>query len=272
MKLSLSALCGVILGLSIVFMAPVTASDLGQTNKGETTQPTTRDEPPKAVHENEPDKEKIQPQQKSPRATNNVPIYKPPLRGAPAGRVAGGTRGPDPKLPYLCLIVPEHIGLTVSRQPVLFFYQSKASSCPVEFTLIQKQGILPIVEARIAPRGKPGIQPVRLADHGVYLEPNIQYKWFIALVPDAQHRSKDILAAGGIEFIEQQPKIKQALAKAPMSQVPHIYAEAGIWYDAFNALCSLIETSPDDSGLKLKQAALLEQIGLAGIIGHGMTE
>ncbi|MCM2283215.1 MAG: DUF928 domain-containing protein [Desulfobacula sp.] len=266
MKTLLIAICGVIIGLSLALSLSIAAADNGKT-KSETAQTPIKEETQKG----EPQKEE-QPVKASPQTNNTIPVYKPPLRGAPAGRVAGGTRGADQTFPYLCLIVPEHVGLTVSSQPVLYFYQSKTSPYPVEFILIQEQGISPILETRIASPGKPGVQSIRLADYGVRLETGIRYKWFIALVPDAQHRSKDILAAGGIEFIEQTPKIKEELATAPMSQIPNIYAEAGIWYDAFHSLSSQIETSSDTAGLKEKQASLLEQIGLAQVTVQDPTE
>jgi len=242
MKTLWLSICCVIIGLNLALPLPANATDPPKNKDG------------------------------SAQSTNSIPVYKPPLRGAPAGRVAGGTRGADQAFPYLCLIVPEHVGLTVSSQPVLYFYQSKTSPYPVEFILIQEQGISPIVETRIASPEKPGVQPIRLADYGVRLEMGIRYKWFVALVPDAQHRSKDILAAGGIEFIEQNPKMKDELAAAPMSQIPNIYAEAGVWYDAFHSLSSQIETSSDAAGLKKKRASLLEQIGLVQVTGQDPTE
>ena len=248
MKYVLKALCGVLLAL--LFVITATASDTDKQKKGE--------------------KEKSPPQ-KTTQKKNNPPIYKPPLRGAPAGRVAGGTRGMDQEIPYLCLIVPEHIGLTISPQPVLYFYQSRLSPYPIEFTLIRKQGITPVVETRIDPPEKPGIQSVRLTDFGSRLEAGIQYKWFIALVPDPMHRSKDILAAGAIELIPEPEKIKDRLSQAEASEIPYIYAEAGLWYDAFHSLSSQIETSPDDMDLKSHRASLLEQIGLEQVTDSNMT-
>jgi len=249
MKYLLKALCGVL--LAILFVITATASDMDKQKKGA--------------------KEKSPPQkttQKKTQKKNNPPIYKPPLRGSPAGRVAGGTRGMDQEIPYLCLIVPEHIGTTISPQPVLYFYQSRLSPYPIEFTLIRKQGITPVVETRIDSPEKPGIQSVRLGDFGAHLEVGIQYKWFIAMVPDPMHRSKDILAAGAIELIPEPKKIKDRLSQAQASEIPYIYAEAGLWYDAFHSISYQIETSPDDMVLKSHRASLLEQIGLDQVIGQ----
>ena len=255
MKSLLFVFCSFLLGMGLIWTMPSFASDHEKKSKKGSSQ--TQTENKNGDHQ----KKELSLKQRS-KVTNNIPVYKPPLRGAPAGRVAGGTRGEGQDLPYLCLIVPEHIGLTISRQPVLYYYQSKTSPYPIEFTLIQKQGISPIVEKSIGIQDKPGIHPVRLADFGIRLEPGIHYKWFIALIPDSQHRSKDILAAGGMEFIEPSKKIKTQLASAERSQAVYVYADAGIWYDAFFSLSSLIEKSPDDAGLRKQRASLLQQIGL----------
>jgi hypothetical protein len=251
MKSLFLVVCAVIFGLGLVLPMSGLASGDDQKKEGD----SARQKETSTKKENHH-------QKKAPKMINNLPIYKPPLRGAPAGRVAAGTRGADQELPYLCLIVPEHVGLTIFSQPRLYYYQSKTSSFPVEFTLIENQGINPIVEKRIDPPKKAGIQSVSIEDCGVTLEPGIQYKWFIALVPDPIHRSKDILAAGGIERIPDPESVKKNLETSDISHAPHIYAEAGLWYDAFDTLSLMIEKSPNDTGLRQQRNALLEQIGL----------
>ena len=53
------------------------------------------------------------------KATASAPVYKPPLRGAPGGRVGGGTRGTGREAFILSVLAPAHTGLTSSEQPVL---------------------------------------------------------------------------------------------------------------------------------------------------------
>ncbi len=193
----------------------------------------------------------------------NMPVYKPPLRGAPAGRVAGGTRGPSEKFPYLCLLVPEHVGLTTNDQPSLYYFLSQSTSCPVEFVVLEKRAVYPLVEARIRSPKQPGVNTICLSDYGVRLKKGIQYRWFVALVPDAQHRSKDVLAAGAIELIDMPDGLRTELQSANEGEAPSIYAEAGIWYDALTALSTLIEKEPEDSNFRKERASLLDQVGLA---------
>jgi hypothetical protein len=60
--------------------------------------------------------------------SEDVPLYNPPQRGAPAGRVAGGTRGFNNDLPMLSALAPNHTGLSVHPQPTLYWYLSRL--CP----------------------------------------------------------------------------------------------------------------------------------------------
>ncbi len=194
-----------------------------------------------------------------------VPVYRPPLRGAPAGRVAGGTRGFGKKFPCLCTLVPEHVGLTVSEQPCLYYFLSSETNLPLEFTILEQRAVYPLVETRIQSPSTAGIYAIRLADYGKRLKQGIQYKWFVALVPDEEHRSKDILAAGAIELVAFQNDLKERLKKAGGLEAACIYAEKGIWYDALACLSDEIEKNPGDADLIQQRAFLLEQVGLSEV-------
>src|SRR5262245_36475783 len=77
----------------------------------------------------------------------STPIYKPPLRGAPVGRIGGGPRGTG-GLPSLAVLAPDHTGLTVQDQPTLYWYVSQVPTQAVEVTLIEAQGVKPLFEMR----------------------------------------------------------------------------------------------------------------------------
>jgi hypothetical protein len=190
-------------------------------------------------------------------STSSGPVYKPPVRGAPGGRVGGGTRGSDQTF-VLSVVAPNHTGLTTREQPELFWYLSKSISTPMEFTLMDDQGIKPLVETSLGVPSQPGIQRVRLKDYGVRLEPGKHYEWFVALVVDPKSRSKDVLAGGAIERIEQ-PEAQPAMSDADLAR---FYADHGIWYDAIAAVSNLIEATPNDSVLRRQRASLLEQADL----------
>ena len=196
------------------------------------------------------------------KATASAPVYKPPLRGAPGGRVGGGTRGTGREAFVLSVLAPAHTGLTTSEQPVLYWFISSPSSHPVELTIVDPQKSEPLIELRIEPPVAAGVHRVRLADHGVRLAPAVPYNWYVAVMPDTGRRSKDILAGGTVERVALPEGLATKVSGAPKADLPSLYAEAGFWYDAITALNDLIDEAPQNRALRAQRSALLSQVGL----------
>jgi hypothetical protein len=210
-------------------------------------------------------------QTKTPTAVSGAPKYKFPIRGVPGTRLGGGTRGIDQGF-TLAVLAPDHTGLTTQERPILYWYLSKATSYPLVFTLVDTTGEKTIVEARLDPPAQPGVQRIRLADHGVSLSPGIQYQWFVALSLDPERRSSDIIAGGVIERIESPKDLAARLTKAGKTDALKVYAEAGIWYDAVASISEQIERSPSEKSLRQQRAALLNQVGLPEIAVYDLRD
>lgn len=196
-------------------------------------------------------------------SSSPFPAYKPPLRGAPASRVGGGSRGVDSGgAPRIAVLAPDHTGLTTQTQPDLYWYLSKPVATKLEITVINDQAIQPLVEKKLDTPTRAGIQRLRLKDLGVQLKPGIEYRWFVGMVTDPQQRSNDVIASGTIMRNEAPPALTQKLAQADKRNVPFIYAEEGYWYDAIATISDLIAANPGDAALRQQRAALLEQAGL----------
>ena len=190
-----------------------------------------------------------------------APVYRPPARGAPAGRIGGGTRGVAVGV-QVSALVPDHVGQTASEQPTVYWYLTREASDTVEVTLIDQVGTRPLLEHRLPPPVRAGIHGLRLADHGVRLVPGTTYQWSVAIVRDAERRSRDVLSVGFIERVEVPTALGQRLAQASPAERVSMYAEAGLWYDALALLSERIEAAPTDANLRRQRAALLEQVGL----------
>jgi len=199
---------------------------------------------------------------RKPATATVTPVYRPPIRGAPGGRVGGGTRGTAREVFVLSVLAPDHSGLTVAEQPSLFWYISTPTSLPVELTVMDPRTTQPLLEIGVATPIEPGIQRLRLADHGIRLAPDVPYRWYVAVVPDSGRRSRDILAGGAIQRINPSGELVARLGQARRDELPSVYAEAGLWYDALAAMSDLIDGAPDNAALRQQRAALLTQIGL----------
>jgi hypothetical protein len=203
-----------------------------------------------------------------PAANAMMPVYNPPKRGMPGGRLGGGTRGVGQHVTMLSVLAPDHTGLTTQEQPILYWYLSTSTSQPIYFTLIDTESMKTILDVRLPSPARPGVQAIRLTDHNIHLSPGIQYQWFIGLMVDGEHRSKDVIAGGVIERAAAPKELSSKLAGAGRTARAAVYAEAGFWYDAVEAISEEINAVPSDAGLRKQRASLLEQVGLKEIAAY----
>jgi hypothetical protein len=199
-------------------------------------------------------------------APSPVLAYTPPHRGAPSPgrRVGGGTRSFGKKGPLVSVLAPDHVGLTVHDQPALYWFVSETVTTPieVEVTLIEEEGVKPVLKKKLSPPVGPGIQRLNLSEYGVHLTSGARYEWSVALVLDPKRRSRDIVASGGIERIDAAKAPAIPDDNTPKSEAPQLYAKAGLWYDTIMSVSDLIAASPTDHTLREQRATLLETAGL----------
>ena len=195
------------------------------------------------------------------------PIYKPPTVGKPVHTVGGGTRGPGDGIPMLYTLVPNHVAHTSSRQPSLFWYVGGAPppSAKLQFTLLDEDGVEPVVESAIATPKRAGIYRIRLSDYGIRLKPDTEYEWSVSIIVDPNERARDIVAAGWIHVVGRSGDLERRLESEGNERAVHVYADEGLWYDALTSLGDRIEQSPGDPELAEMRSSLLRQVGLQDV-------
>jgi len=187
-------------------------------------------------------------------------VYKPPGVGQPARTIGGGSRGVAQVIPAVFAIAPDHVGRTASAQPTLFWSIDRVppEGSHVEFSLIDGDSIDPTLELELPAPDRAGLHRIALGDHGVSLDPGVEYQWSVALVLDPNERSKDVVATGWIDRREPSPDAAASLGRATAAD----YAEAGFFYDALSTLSDEIERDPSNAELRQVRSDLLEQVGL----------
>lgn len=188
------------------------------------------------------------------------PVYKLPMRGAPASRIGGATRGPGVDSPVVTVLAPDHTGLTTNAQPTLYWYLSKKAPVQIELTLLDEAGVAPLIEKTVQGPLEPGIHSLSLKDAGVTLKPGMEYRWHVALVFNPKMRSSDVTSSGTIKLVPAP-----ATLQAGSSATVEAYAAEGLWYDSIDALMSRIEAAPHDRKLKDQLDSLLGQVGLTQV-------
>ena len=190
-------------------------------------------------------------------------LYKPPTdAGKIPVRVSGGARGSGADASLLAL-VPDHAALTTQAQPSLFWFQSKPANAKLELTLVEPKKPKPLLSLTSPGSDKAGIQRVKLAKHKVELQSDVVYEWMVAIVPDPKNRSKDVIAKGVIKRIKAPDDLAKKVENQDDVGRATAYAQAGIWYDALEAISNAVDARPDDASLRAQRASLLQQVGLS---------
>jgi len=195
-------------------------------------------------------------------------VYKPPLRGAPQGRVGGGSRGIGGEAAVLQVLAPDHTGLTTQAQPTIYWYARTPAVARFEFALIDDEGNDLLLEVEVGSDRVAGFRQLDLGDYGITLQPGVSCQWSVALVSDIASRSLDLISSGIIERIELGESLNRRISNATGSDLVGIYASEGIWYDALDTVSKLMEQSPADNGLVDIRDSLLAQVGLQSVSGR----
>lgn len=174
---------------------------------------------------------------------------------------SGATRGCQKDLAgIVTLLAPtNHVGLTVSNRPTLFFNLSKTSPVPVLLTLAAIDGREPIVEQRLH-LDSSGLKSFTLPPE-VELEEGKTYVWTITLVCNWVRLSENFDLQQSLKRVAVSQKLIQQLAQVQKSNArerSRLYAANGIWYDA---VTNLLKGSSEEETIRDLQD-LIEQVGL----------
>jgi hypothetical protein len=196
--------------------------------------------------------------------------YNPPSDpGRPTFRYTLDNRSPEEKeLPFFSLLVPEHRGKTTQAQPILYWYIEHPTSVSAEFVLHDGKNPEPLIEKKLDLSKAQGIQQINVSDFNKRLEPDREYEWSIALIPDPDHRSNDLVEITGIKRESPSENLEGSLEKADEIESAALYAGQGFWYDALSTLSALIDAAPYDRNLHQMRIMLLESGGLINAVEY----
>lgn len=193
-------------------------------------------------------------------AAQETPTYKPPLRGAPGGRVSGASRGETSTASIELLTPDSHTGLTAGASPTLYYYVSRGVSLPVNLSIRAPNEARPLVDASLPPPRAEGIYAINLATYRAQLQPNVLYTWSVSVTVDPRSPSNDVVASATVMRTAATPSVDAAARAAGPAQRVGVYANAGLWYEALAA-------AAENAGADRHAAfdALLDQVGLRNV-------
>jgi hypothetical protein len=189
-------------------------------------------------------------------------IYQAPPKAEKGTRVDGHMRGSLDGLPSLYILAPDHTGLTVQEQPPVFWYLSKPTGTRFVATITQDSQTEPVMDLQLD-ASKSGIQRLDLGKQNVKLQIGVEYTLSLALVPDSQHRAKDLFCSALIKRVDPPDALMaQLVTRANPMDRAVTYARNGIWYDALAILSRQIDDQNPNQSLREQRAALLDQVSL----------
>lgn len=181
--------------------------------------------------------------------------YRPPLRGAPAVRIGGATRSLTRVVPAFTYLAPDHVGLSLRAQPTLYWHAAMPPAADMLFRLSALDGVSPAVEHVLPAGACAGLYRVRLADLGVALRPDVDYRWQVVFA-NGQGRASSV--SGWVRLGEAVPDFAERLRRGAPGERASMLADAGVWYDAVDELMAQ-KASPEASAAL---ATLLTQGGM----------
>lgn len=194
---------------------------------------------------------------------DSAPVYKPPMRGAPASRIGGGSRGIGTALPHLYVLAPQDVGFTTEAKPDLFWFASDPSDARVKLKIYTDDPDKPLLEQTLPAVSAAGVQRTKLSGFGLELEPRVEYHWRISLYAESPGHTGRAIAGGTIQRTSSWPKLEARLQNHPALERVRVYAEEGLWYDAIEQISNAIDGDPGNAAIRKQRAALLGQVGLS---------
>ena len=182
---------------------------------------------------------------------------------APGNRESGSTRSTtciaaDENL--IALMPESNYGLTEQAYPTVYFYLPATTAEHLKFVLLNETTNELVYEGRFKVDASGGIASVSLPDNGIQqpLAVGEAYVWYVAVMCNPADPSADAVTEGQIARVEPLA----AATEATEAELPALYAEAGLWYDALAASATLKQ----DVGSTTDWNALLDAVELSDLI------
>jgi len=189
----------------------------------------------------------------------------PPSYATPDGadsvvwmRQFGAVRSAPGTAKVLARAPGNHTGLTLSRSPRLWWALDQKTDLPIQITIVDGDAIEPLVRVELPGPHAAGLHAFDLSSQGVELSPDVDYRWFVAIVVDPDRPSRNPVSAGSLRVAGASDARRASVGAADASARGNKFAELGLWYDAFDFYASLAEAHPEVAQLATYRDRLAE--------------
>jgi hypothetical protein len=168
---------------------------------------------------------------------------------------------------FMALLPPNQSQIsTVKGLPSFFFYLPETTAQSAELVLSNDSDRV-VYKLRFAITGNPGIIRLQLPGF-INLEPlEIQeiYRWSFSIICNPLSPSQNLTLTGTVQRLPLSRNLATQLQNASPSSHPQIYAEAGLWMDAFSSLANVSQLPLEDGSNQQEWETLLQLMGLEAL-------
>lgn len=155
---------------------------------------------------------------------------------------------------------------TVKGLPAFLFYLPETSAQTAEFILFNDRNQI-LYKLQFAITGNSGIIHLELPGF-INLKPlEVQeiYPWSFSIICNPLSPSQNLTVTGTVQRLPLSRSLATQLQNASPSRHPQIYAEAGLWMDAFSSLVDVSQLPREDGSNQQEWETLLQFMGLEAL-------
>lgn len=163
---------------------------------------------------------------------------------------------------------------TIDSHPTFYFFVPEEGDTSAQFRIYDSTSSnVQIIEITMPPTS--GIVPIRLPGSIPALETGTLYSWEFVLScdPNAGSDVEPFVSITGLtERVTLDETLAPQLSQSDLRDRPAIYADAGLWYDALDALIRLRYADPTDEALLQDWQSLLESVELGQVASDPLID
>lgn len=167
--------------------------------------------------------------------------------GAPSRTAGGATRSfsciASTEKPLTAVMPTNNVGTTIAANPSVFVFVPETTAERAEFVVVDEAGN-EIYLKQFDVSGTPGVIKLNLPESTTAGDPLLgvgeSYQWQLALICDANNRSRDAFVGGMLQRTEPSSTLTDSLESAS-SDLDRIkaYAQAQVWNEPLNLLAQM---------------------------------
>lgn len=178
-------------------------------------------------------------------------VYQSRFADAPPARVGQASRSAGADI-QLVVLAPDRKGASATASPRLGWFQSAASTKPVEIVVQERGADVPLLERQVEAADE-GFHSIDLGESGVRLMEGREYEWSVALINDPARRASDLFSKGVVQYV---PSAEPPPSGAP-EDIVRAYLARGYWYDAVAVMQQTLAQDPGRAAMgELRQQVL----------------